>query len=226
MVAKLTILGQPVEFENINYSGHKFDRFEARKGSGSDGPGWFIYGFNDEKYGPKQYVKLVARPDVPPRKHPHYNIRVRAGWKTKAAAQQIADALNVQKNPRRKSPMLKNKPIAKRARKTARRLKRSQGFLTAAAIARAHRNPDIHIDIGSHNATRAAKVRTNPKKPRKQIRQRRRQEKMDRASSMYKIQIKEGLTWITHGFSSDLDTAKRYARTLNATEKKPVRVMD
>lgn len=48
--------------------------------------------------------------------------------------------------------------------KNPRRAPAKRPRLTPAAIARAHRNPDIHIDIGSHNATRAKGARTNPKR--------------------------------------------------------------
>jgi len=57
--------------------------------------------------------------------------------------------------------------LAKAAHTNPRRTPAKRPRLTPAAIARAHRNPDIHIDIGSHNATRAKRVRTNPNRKRK-----------------------------------------------------------
>lgn len=87
-----------VLIETRNYSGHLFGDFHARR-DGATGPGWYVYGRNSEKYGTRPdgsgaYVMLCARPDVPPRRHPHYNAPVQRGWRTKAEAQMVADAMN------------------------------------------------------------------------------------------------------------------------------------
>lgn len=87
-----------VEIETVNYSGHSFSDFYVSKDAGH-APGWFVYGRNSEKYGKRQdgsgaYVMLCARPAVKPRRHPHYNCRVRRGWSTKREAQVIAGRLN------------------------------------------------------------------------------------------------------------------------------------
>lgn len=89
---------EQVEFEPIGYSGHKFSDFYAQQDP-TEGPGWYIFGRNSEKYGTNadgkgNYIKLVARPDVKARRHPYYNVKVRRGWHTKAEAQHVADELN------------------------------------------------------------------------------------------------------------------------------------
>lgn len=86
-------------FNNVNHEGYVFTDFEARQ-SKCDGPGWFVFGSNIEKYGIHRasgkgyYIKLCARPDVKARAHPHYNGKVRRGWRTKREAQEVADWLN------------------------------------------------------------------------------------------------------------------------------------
>jgi hypothetical protein len=39
-------------------------------------------------------VKMVARPDVPPRKYKHWNGQLSRGWWKKYEAQAVADRLN------------------------------------------------------------------------------------------------------------------------------------
>lgn len=87
-----------VEIQTVNYSGHTFTDYFVAPNRGN-APGWFVYGRNAEKYGKLPdgrgaYVALVARPDVKPHRHPHYNCQVRRGWHTKREAQAIADAMN------------------------------------------------------------------------------------------------------------------------------------
>ena len=71
----------------------------------SFGPGWYVFGRNSVKYGVNtdtgkgNYIKLVARPDTPSRKHKHYNCKVARGWKTKRDAQAVADQLNREHAP-------------------------------------------------------------------------------------------------------------------------------
>jgi hypothetical protein len=88
---------EPFLFDNTNYSGHDFRNFFVSRDH--SGPGWYIFGRNSEKYGTLPngrgaYVKLCARPDVKPRRHPHYNGKVRRGWRLKRDAQAVADRLN------------------------------------------------------------------------------------------------------------------------------------
>lgn len=90
--------GNSIEVETVNYSGHLFSDFYAAK-SPQTGSGWYIMGRNSEKYGTLPngkgaYVMLCARPDLKPRSHPHYNVQIRRGWKTKREATEIAEFLN------------------------------------------------------------------------------------------------------------------------------------
>jgi hypothetical protein len=55
-------------------------------------PGWFVFGRNEEYGG--RCIKMVARPDVPPRKYKHWNGQLSRGWWKKCDAQEIADRLN------------------------------------------------------------------------------------------------------------------------------------
>jgi hypothetical protein len=92
---------QVVDVCFTNYSGHEFRDFFPER-DGARGPGWYVFGRNAEKYGTRAdgkgaYTMLCARPEVKARKHPHYNISVRRGWRTKAEAQQVADQLNAER---------------------------------------------------------------------------------------------------------------------------------
>lgn len=85
-------LPSAVEFEfGPDYRGRFFDRFHAHTDP-AGGPGWYVFGRNPE-YGDRM-VKLVARPNVKPRKHPHYNGPVRRGWHLKRDAVAVAKYLN------------------------------------------------------------------------------------------------------------------------------------
>lgn len=89
-------------FNNVNSQGYVFIGFYVRR-SLLDGPGWFVFGHNVEKYGAnpdsgRGYdTKLCARPDVKARAHPHYNVKVRRGWRTKREASEVAAWLNCEK---------------------------------------------------------------------------------------------------------------------------------
>lgn len=84
-----------MNFSSEGYDGLKFGAFYVDKGASAEGPGWFIYGRNCEKYGRNAfgdgayhmlcgYVREgTAR---------HYNGKVRIGWRTKRAAQQALAA--------------------------------------------------------------------------------------------------------------------------------------
>jgi hypothetical protein len=83
-----------VVIETVDYAGRVFDRFHARRDS-STGTGWYVFGRNPG-YG-DNLIKLCARPDVPCRRHPHYNNPVQRGFRTRAEAQIVADAMNEQR---------------------------------------------------------------------------------------------------------------------------------
>lgn len=79
--------------------GYRFADYFVSKGDGSDGPGWFIFGRNSEKYGTLPdgkgaYVAKVCQPIGPRRYHPHWNGPVSYGFRTMREAQRIADMLN------------------------------------------------------------------------------------------------------------------------------------
>jgi len=71
------------DYRNRVFSGFYLARAPTR------GPGWYIWGRNPEYGG--RLVRLCGWPDVRPRKHPHYNIRVRRGWLRRSEAQQVLD---------------------------------------------------------------------------------------------------------------------------------------
>lgn len=58
------------------------------------GPGWYVFGRSLDDYKPNGIIRIVARPNVKPRVHPHYNVRVRRGWLKKRDAQAVADQMN------------------------------------------------------------------------------------------------------------------------------------
>lgn len=61
-------------------------------------PGWFVLGRNDaygkDERGRGLIVRLVARPNVKPRKFKFWNGKFRRGWLLKREAQVVADHLN------------------------------------------------------------------------------------------------------------------------------------
>lgn len=87
-----------VRVETASYDGHEFrEDFHARQ-DWATGPGWYVFARNGEKYGRSadgrgSYVKLVARPAVKPRRHPHYSCKVERGFRTKAQAEAVATCL-------------------------------------------------------------------------------------------------------------------------------------
>ncbi len=76
------------ELENVDYKGRVFTENVTVERSPATGPGWYI--FARDKNGT---CMLVARPSVPARKHPHYNIAVRRGWLRKCDAEFIASTV-------------------------------------------------------------------------------------------------------------------------------------
>ena len=76
------------ELENVDYKGRVFTENVTVERAPATGPGWYI--FARDKDG---ICKLVARPKVNPRKHPHYNIRIYRGWHTKQEAEFIASVV-------------------------------------------------------------------------------------------------------------------------------------
>jgi hypothetical protein len=84
-------MNEGVQVTTRNYRGDEFREFYARRDPGT-APGWFIFGRNPAYGG--RYIMLCARPDVTPRRHPHYNCKVQRGWHTQREAQAIADWLN------------------------------------------------------------------------------------------------------------------------------------
>lgn len=91
------LLDLEILFDNTNYSGHVFNE-DYYIAECNEGPGWYIFGRNSEKYGKFPdgrgvYVMLIARPDLPPRAHKHYNGKVRRGWRRKHEAKAALAAL-------------------------------------------------------------------------------------------------------------------------------------
>lgn len=74
------------------FRGGFFSGFYVSRDSHTHGPGWYVFGRNPAYGG--HYVMCCARPDVPMRRHPHYNGRVMRGWHTRRDAQRVADVMN------------------------------------------------------------------------------------------------------------------------------------
>ena len=72
-----------------DYRGRVFSDFYVSTNP-AHGPGWYVFGRNEAR----NVIKVCAQPNVTPRKHPHYNIRVRRGFKTMREAQACANFLN------------------------------------------------------------------------------------------------------------------------------------
>lgn len=89
-----TLATERFEFHSIDYKGRAFSGFYAAR-SPQDGPGWYVFGRNPGYGG--SLVMLCARPAVAPRKHPHYNCKVRRGFRTRREASGLAQALNASK---------------------------------------------------------------------------------------------------------------------------------
>lgn len=75
-------------FTNIGYDGTVFRDYYAARCPHS-GPGWFIFGRDSQKYGTLPngkgaYVRLCGYRHI--RNHPHYNGKVRHGWRTRREA--------------------------------------------------------------------------------------------------------------------------------------------
>lgn len=84
---------ETINFTDTDHKGRTYDRFYANIAPFA-GPGWYVWGRNPE-YG-DNLIRLCGRPDVAPRRHPHYNGPVRRGWHTKREAAAIATKLNNQ----------------------------------------------------------------------------------------------------------------------------------
>lgn len=87
-------MAESYKVELTDYRGRHYRDFHARR-SASDGPGWYVFGRNPHHYG-GNLVMLVARPEVEARKHPHYNVRVRRGFRTMREAREVAAILRAQ----------------------------------------------------------------------------------------------------------------------------------
>lgn len=74
-----------IEIENVDYKDRVFSDNITAEREPSTGPGWYIFARNSEEC----ICKLIARPNVSARKHPHYNIRIRRGWLTKKEAEAL-----------------------------------------------------------------------------------------------------------------------------------------
>lgn len=57
-------------------------------------PGYFVFGRHPDYGG--QLRKVVAYPDLKPRKYKYWTIPVSRGWLTKKEAQQVADRMNTE----------------------------------------------------------------------------------------------------------------------------------
>ena len=76
-----------------NHKGAVFGQFFARRAPGT-GPGWYVFGKAGPEWYGGRYIMMVARPDVKPQRHPHYNCEVRRGWCTQREARAVAAMLN------------------------------------------------------------------------------------------------------------------------------------
>jgi len=83
-----------MNFSSEGYDGTQFRDFFVRKSTNADGPGWFIFGRDPNKYGVHadgpdkgkgRYVMLCGF--VRHGKAKHYNGKVRIGWPRKRDAQ-------------------------------------------------------------------------------------------------------------------------------------------
>lgn len=82
-----------------DYKNRMFTRDLKVRRDPVSGPGWYVFASSVPGVGRDHYgggvVKMIARPKVKPRKHPHYNVKVRRGWHTQAEA--LAAMAEVQK---------------------------------------------------------------------------------------------------------------------------------
>lgn len=117
-----------------DYKGRRFGAPFKVYREPSQAPGWFVFGTS-----PEGVIRIVARPAVEARKHPHYNIRVRRGFSKKSEADQIAKELNartVANNPRgrskrsihRPSQITGKTPTKRLVARRAKSLKAPKGF--------------------------------------------------------------------------------------------------
>lgn len=81
---RLTDLVPGLEYSPVCYRGLAWDSGFYIARHSVEGTGWYIHARRPEFGG--NYVRLVARPNVGLRKHPHYNKRIRRGWRTQREA--------------------------------------------------------------------------------------------------------------------------------------------
>jgi hypothetical protein len=101
-----------MNFSREGYDGTLFADFHVRQSS-SDGPGWFIFGRDKNKYGVNVegrgcYVLLCGF--VRCGRARNYNGEVRIGWRTKREAQAALDA-HLQSYPWLSDPSVKHNPV-------------------------------------------------------------------------------------------------------------------
>lgn len=84
------------DMENISVDlepdrrGRIFDREFLLYREPSQGPGWYVFGRDRNS----EVIRLVARPNVAPRKLPTYNVKVRRGWRTLKEARKALEYMN------------------------------------------------------------------------------------------------------------------------------------
>lgn len=76
----------------VDYKGREFDTDFHVGRDPAHGPGWYVFG----RCSIDGVIKVVARPNVKLRRHPHYNCKVRRGWQTKTMAQAVANSLTLE----------------------------------------------------------------------------------------------------------------------------------
>lgn len=84
---------EPHTIKTVDYRGRTYSAFFPRRDSGT-GPGWYVFGCGAEYGGTLRM--LCARPDVAARRHPHYNVLVRRGFRTMREAAAVAAAMNAE----------------------------------------------------------------------------------------------------------------------------------
>lgn len=85
---RMTLKLEDIEIDLVDHKQRRFDTEFFVDTEPSKGPGWYIFGRSAEGV-----IKLVGRPKVPARRHPHYNIAVRRGWLRKGAALAFCHAM-------------------------------------------------------------------------------------------------------------------------------------
>lgn len=97
---------------------------------------------------------------------------------------------------------------------------------------RAHKNPEIHIDINSHNAKHAKAVKTNPAKKRGRRKNpvSREVKRMRRKHTTYQVQRRDGDRWTKLADFPKTEEGKalaiQYAKAYHNAKRCPVRVIE